>query len=196
MDFFRRIERLAEVDIITVLVSIHQDTHGCVNLLETQLRNEGIKGVQIKTLDQCRGVEYPILVSISEGDTIGPEGSVLLDAWTRVTSTLFIIHKESKGDMFSFGLKRALDQKQAISANNKDELVSRQWPRHWLRSSFAFCTFFLICWGLKEFCEQLRDDYTDGKNFLFLCAMLLIPILSNWLYLRHFRGLRIGKFWN
>jgi hypothetical protein len=94
----RRIRSKLQEAEVTVIISSHENLPECAKWLQRELTNEGLSGVQVKMLDQCRGVEYPVLVTITEGDTIGEEGSVLLDIWTRVTSSLYIIHKEGGGE--------------------------------------------------------------------------------------------------
>ena len=75
------------------------------NLRRNNLTNDEI---QVKTIDQCRGLEYEFLVTIS--NTSNSRGgyvattSPVLDLYTRVTSSLFIIRMNDKSLSFCSGM--------------------------------------------------------------------------------------------
>ncbi len=65
-------------------------------------------------MDQCRGVEYPVLVTFTQGWGGYTTISSLLDVCTRVTSALFMVHMERSYDLLSDGLRVALQQREAV----------------------------------------------------------------------------------
>ena len=110
---------ILDEEIITVIITTYKDNQECTDWLKEVLKEEGVDRVDVKMLSHCRGVEYPELVNISEGDTIGEEGSVLLDAWTRVTSSLYIHHSQGEQG-------RYVQQRLTGSSQDKDS-SNRRW---------------------------------------------------------------------
>ena len=190
----RKIQPMMEEEMITVVISTYRDTPSCVNWLTAELEKEGITGVQVKRLSQCRGVEYPVLVSISHGDAIGEEGCVLLDAWTRVTSSLYIIHKEGREDMFSKALQLALDQDKARCSQVINSALQIKWPGHGLCNAIVSCTCGLMCWCLYALVEHSFGAASPGYSGIILGTFLLLPSFANWLYQTQVRGLMLARF--
>ena len=69
----RRIQRKfkAENENITVIIkaNYNEDTSKCVEWIETELKKNLICNFDVKTIGQCRGMEFPILVSITDGNS-------------------------------------------------------------------------------------------------------------------------------
>ena len=88
----RRVQTKLEETSLTVIISTQRDDL-TIPWLNYMIATEGIAGVQVKTTDQCRGVEYPTLITITDGSgNPGSRMSDVLDAWTRVTSALYCTH--------------------------------------------------------------------------------------------------------
>ena len=85
-----------------LLCYISRDSSKCVDWIKENLRKKNLTNhdIQVKTIDQCRGLEYEFLVTIS--NTSNSRGgyvattSPILDLYTRVTSSLYIIHMNDK----------------------------------------------------------------------------------------------------
>ena len=76
----------------------------------------------VKTIEECRGLEFPVLVTISNEGNIALDLSEasIIDAWTRVTTSLFIIHMEYKYGPLNDGLKDALENQVALIAEEQE----------------------------------------------------------------------------
>ena len=79
------------------------------------MKEDFTRNIVVKTIEQCRGIEFPVLVTISN-DRMNKVSSLI-----RVTSTLIIIHLEGKSEFWcwndiSFGLKKALNCQLAVRA--------------------------------------------------------------------------------
>ena len=68
----RRIQKkvIAEDEKITVIVDTATDRKKCVKWLENELEKNCISNVDVKTIEQCRGMELPTLVTITHGENI------------------------------------------------------------------------------------------------------------------------------
>ena len=66
----RRIQKkvIAEDEKITVIVNTGTDKRKCVKWLENELEKNCISNVDVKTIEQCRGMEFPTLVTITNTD--------------------------------------------------------------------------------------------------------------------------------
>ena len=119
-ELLKRVQLKLRTLSITVIVDIGSKTQNCVIWLNTELMKEDFtRNIVVKTIEQCRGIEFPVLVTISN-DRMNKVSS-LIDSWTRVTSTLIIIHLEGKSEFWcwndiSFGLKEALNCQLAVRA--------------------------------------------------------------------------------
>ena len=81
--------------------------------------------VLVKSVEECRGLEFPALVTISNDTSWGSrfhDDSSVIDAWTRVTSTLLVINMDGKYHSFSEGLKDALVGKVAHRAVEQEDI--------------------------------------------------------------------------
>ena len=60
----------------------------CNNWLKTELNKENvtITNIVFKTIGQCRGLEFPVLLTISFSNYY-ISASITLDVWTRVTTS-------------------------------------------------------------------------------------------------------------
>ena len=98
---------------VTVIVECDFKLLECVAWLTDEVAQEQLT-INVKTVDQCRGVEFPVLVTITTG---GGYFDHVFDAWTRVTSTLVIIHMDNQDDtIYTPALKKALEHKVLESA--------------------------------------------------------------------------------
>ena len=96
-------------------IAVFHLTFCSILLTLDETENKTIK-IIAKTIAQCRGLEFPSLVTISnEGYRVMGAlwKSSLLDVWTRVTSSLFVIHMKRSKYIFTDVLKYALDNQVA-----------------------------------------------------------------------------------
>ena len=108
---------------VTIIVECDNHLSECVDWLTKEVTQENLKRINVKTVDQCRGVEFPVLVTITTGGYYGH----VFDAWTRVTSTLVIIHMDTVGNSFyTSALKKALEDKVLESAEEQQEVISEE----------------------------------------------------------------------
>ena len=108
---------------VTVLIDTLKDEQKCVNWIKTELKkeNNAIGNIVIKTIQQCRGLEFPVLLIISFGN-YHCDFSSTLDAWTRVTTSLFIIQRDNDYSSVSRGLKACLKKQVAKEAEEQEEI--------------------------------------------------------------------------
>ena len=111
---------------VTVIFNVYSSSHECINWLKEVLRKENpSNSVQVKAIEECRGLEFPALVTM-RNDTmwsrVHDHGRLCIDAWTRVTSTLIVINFDSKHQIFSEGLKDALKSKVAHRAVEQEDI--------------------------------------------------------------------------
>ena len=126
MKLLKRIQSETKSMQVTVIVNVYSSSHECINWLKEVLRKENpSNSVQVKAIEDCRGLEFPALVTISNdtmwGSRIHDDSSVI-DAWTRVTSILIVINFDSKHHIFSEGLKDALKSKVAHRAVEQEDI--------------------------------------------------------------------------
>ena len=119
---------------VTVLIDSRRDDQKCVNWLKTELikENDTIGNIVFKTIRQCRGLEFPVLLTISVNsvNTVAfgfflfgrVFSSTALDAWTRVTASLFIIQMEDEYSAVTRGLKNCLKKQVAKQAKEQEEI--------------------------------------------------------------------------
>ena len=119
----KRIQSKFSISKITVLIDTFNDSQKCVNWLRTEMIKENctIGNIVFKTIEQCRGQEFPVLLTISD-DSNYEMNSTILDAWTRVTVSLFIIQVEKKYSASEKGLKDCLEKQVAKQAEEQDEI--------------------------------------------------------------------------
>ena len=109
LEMIKRIQSKFTTLEVTVLIDTLKDNQKCVNWLKTELKKETdiIGNIVFNTIGQCRGLEFPVLLTISDGRTHAI-ASTTIDAWTQVTSSLFIIFMENEDSPKSKGLKECL----------------------------------------------------------------------------------------
>ena len=119
----KRIQSKFSISKITVLIDTFKDKQKCVNWLRTEMikENATIGNIVFKTIEQCRGQEFPVLLTISD-DSNYAMTLTTLDAWTRVTVSLFIIQVEDKYSAWTKGLKDCLEKKVAKQAEEQEEI--------------------------------------------------------------------------
>ena len=123
LSMLKRIQSKFTVLEITVVIDTLKDEQKCVNWIKTELtkENDTICNIVIKTIGQCRGLEFPVLLVISFGNYYGSFSSTL-DAWTRVTTSLFIIQRDNDYSSVSRGLKACLKKQVAKEAEEQEEI--------------------------------------------------------------------------
>ena len=110
---------------ITVIIDISTAVQDCVVWLKAELQKESlIRNIDVKSITECRGLEFSALVTISnEGYRVTRPlwKCSLIDVWTRVTSALFIVHMERRfpANVFSNVLKDALEKQVALIAEEQ-----------------------------------------------------------------------------
>ena len=119
----KRIQSKFSVSEVTVLIDTLKDQQKCVNWLKAELikENGNIGKIVFKTIRECRGLEFPVLLTISDGSYFGT-ASTTLDAWTRVTASLFIIQMEDEYSAEVRGLKDCLKKQVAKQAEEQEEI--------------------------------------------------------------------------
>ena len=93
------------------------------------LRHQFGSNVVFKTINECRGLEFPILVTITADSNWECQQSIVIDSWTRVSTALFIIHVERKYSNLTSGLKEAIDMKVAKSAEEQENIEYGCWEQ-------------------------------------------------------------------
>ena len=105
----------ARENIVTIVIATAKKSLTCVEWVKAELqRHHFSKKIDVKTIDQCRGNEYETLVTISnqpnsrgghlpwlqenhsQNHQQGRPAYALIDLFTRVTTSLFIIHMNDK----------------------------------------------------------------------------------------------------
>ena len=76
---------------LVVILAVGPDTQKCVDWLNEELTKKStLKNVVVKTIEQCRGLEFPALLTIST------EGNIAME----------LSEAHITGDFFAFGLSR------------------------------------------------------------------------------------------
>ena len=130
----KRIQSKFPTSEVTVLMGTSKQAKECNNWLKTELNKENvtITNIVFKTIGQCRGLEFPVLLTISVNsvNTVAfgfflfgrVFSSTALDAWTRVTASLFIIQMEDEYSAVTRGLKNCLKKQVAKQAKEQEEI--------------------------------------------------------------------------
>ena len=96
-----------------------------------KLERSNLSGkVIVKDIDKCRGLEYPVLMTITNDANRGARthgDSYVIDAWTRVTSSLFIIHMEGRYGKLTKGLKNSIKNQVAKNAKEQEMITYTSW---------------------------------------------------------------------
>ena len=101
--------------------------------------------VSVKVIEECRGLEFKALLTINNDSNKGARtlgDSSVMDAWTRVTSSLFIIHMECKNSKLTSGLKVALKSQLARPALEQEIIVYKFWKQFFIFLQHPFFTPF------------------------------------------------------
>ena len=80
----------------------------------------------VKVIEECRGMEFPALVTISYGGYSGISSTspLIIDSWTRVTSYLCIIHVDDGfSKAFKNGLEDTLKNNVAKKVEEQDMMI-------------------------------------------------------------------------
>ena len=110
---------------ITVIFDIGFEKQECIGWLIEELEAKGMtEAFEVKVIEECRGMEYPAVVIISHGDGYSgglKRSSLIIDTWTRVTSSMSVIHVDNGfDDAFKSGLEDAMKDNVAKKAEEQD----------------------------------------------------------------------------
>ena len=116
---------------ITVIINIKRgENQKIITWLTEELEKENLlDSINVTTIGQCRGLEFPVLVTLTcsfFGDKDGYHDSTAIDAWTRATTSLFIIHPENNECQLSKTLKNALENGLVKKAKEQDDSTEHQ----------------------------------------------------------------------
>ena len=173
----KRIQSKFKTSEVTVLIAgTSKLAQECNNWMKTELNKENVTVTNIvfKTIGECRGLEFPVLLTISFSSNYS-SASTTLDVWTRVTASLFIIQADNEYSSVSQGLKECLMKKCALEAREQ-----KKFKHNFLRTVYLFfhCPLFVRTVFTFFICI-----------FIFLSVHLLIsenpggPILLGWLFI-------------
>ena len=125
---------------LVVILAVGPDTQKCVDWLNEELTKKStLKNVVVKTIEQCRGLEFPALLTIS---TEGKIGMKLNEA--HIT-----------GDFFCFTVKKSWALK--IAAQNWTALSSSGLDKYILSRTTAF----------PQYLRNLSDFQSNENSALF-----------------------------
>ena len=114
---------------VTVLIETLIDNQKCGDWMKRELKKADYStgNIVYKTIGQCRGLEFPVLMTINDGSKPRMTPSTL-DTWTRVTVSLFIIQMDEEYSAVSRGLKNCL-KKQIAQQAEEQEKIQYSFPR-------------------------------------------------------------------
>ena len=175
----KRIKSKFSLSEITVLIDIKNDDQKCVNWLRTELMKENgtVGNIVFKTIEQCRGLEFPVLLTISENSNYYMR-SKSLDAWTRVTASLFIIQMKDTSTV-SQGLIACLKKKVAKRAEEQEEIRYSFLKILWFllqNPSFRLTGICIIGFSFMTF--FFSNDLFYYLAILFLCTHLCTHLVG------------------
>ena len=103
---------------ITVIIDIRFEKQKCIEWLIEELEEKGMaEAFDVKVIEECRGMEFPAVVTI----TGRLDSSLIIDTWTRVTSSMSVIHVDSGiNKAFKNGLEDAMKNNVAKKAEEQD----------------------------------------------------------------------------
>ena len=107
---------------ITVIIDFLNGRKMCIDWLTKELEAKGIADtIDVKVKEECRGMEFPAVITITAYGGRKSARSQIIDAWTRVTSCLGIIHVDDRVyQAFQNGLQDAMKQKVAKRAEEQE----------------------------------------------------------------------------
>ena len=145
LTFIKRITKQLTCDMV-VLIDTFPDSKECAAFLTEELAISDIStNVSVKVIEECRGLEFKALLTINNDSNKGARthgDSSVIDAWTRATSSLFIIHMECKNSKLTSGLKVALKSQLARPALEQEIIVYKFWKRLFIFLQHPFFTPF------------------------------------------------------
>ena len=116
---------------LTILIDTFPSSEECITFVREELEKNHLSiHVIVKNIKECRGLEYHSLMTITKdaNSSARPSGdSSVIDAWTRVTSSLFIIHMEGKYAKLSNGLKDSIKNQLAQEAEEQENIAYSLW---------------------------------------------------------------------
>ena len=107
---------------ITVIIDFERGRERYIHWLTEELEAKGIADtIEVKVKEECRGMEFPAVITITGYGGGRSSESPIIDAWTRVTSCLGIIHVDDGFyKVFQNGLQDAIKQNVAKKAEEQD----------------------------------------------------------------------------
>ena len=108
----------------------------------------------VKDIEECRGLEYPVLLTITNDANRGARihgDSYVIDAWTRVTSCLFVIHMEGKYGKLTNGLKNSIKNHVAKYAKEQETITYTSWKELYIFLQHPFFIPILIPINIVRF---------------------------------------------
>ena len=150
----KRIQSKFKVLEVTILIETLIDNQKCGEWMKRELKKEPflIGNIVFKTIEQCRGLEFPVLMTINDGSKPRMTPTTL-DKWTRVNVSLFIIQMDEEYSAVSRGLKTCLKKQVAVQAEEQEKIkynflrklyFSLQSPLFLLISSVLIIVTFLV----------------------------------------------------
>ena len=140
---------------LTIIIDTFPSSEECIIFLrEEVVKNNLSRHVIVKDIAACRGLEYPSLMTITNdanrgGRTYGDSSTI--EAWTRVTSSLFIIHMEGKYSKLSNGLKDSIKRQLAKKAEEHENFTYSIFKEMYLFLKHPFFIPFLLPLHLSMF---------------------------------------------
>ena len=158
LKLLRRVESTHKSKQITIIVEFCSSQNACINWLNREIKNENLSSdIVIKDVNECRGLEFTDLVIISSDTTWGARvytDSSVIDAWTRVTSSLFIINMDGKYHIFCKGLKDALRNDMAQRAIEQEDISYNEFQQLYfsVQNPMILISIFLIASLFMLYC--------------------------------------------
>ena len=123
LSMLKRIQSKFTVLEVTVLIETLIDNQKCGDWMKRELKKAdySIGNIVYKTIGQCRGLEFPVLLTISDSNKPRMTPTTL-DTWTRVAVSLFIIQMDEEYSAVSRGLKNCLKKQIAKQAEEQEEI--------------------------------------------------------------------------
>ena len=194
----KRIQSQFRASEITVLIDTFKDAQKCVRWLKKELEKENgtIANIAFKTIGECRGLEFPVLLTIStNGSNNGlalaiPISTRALDAWTwtRVTAALFIIQMEKQYSTVTQGLKDCIKKQVAIQSEDQEEIKYNILKRLYFFLQTPLFWYIVLVLLMGNVCRDswLRPYSLDFFYlFMFYVFMVFLPFI--FIYLIFFK---------
>ena len=155
ISFIKRVLQKTLTTELNIIVNTSPFTRECIIYLRGELERSNLSSkVIVKDIDKCRGLEYPVLMTITNDANRGARthgDSYVIDAWTRVTSSLFIIHMEGKYGKLTRGLKNSIKNQVAKNAKEQQTITYTSWKELYIFLQHPFFIPILIPINIVRF---------------------------------------------